>query len=242
MTRPASAIRGLIFDWGGVLQRTIDPRPRQALEQELGLDPGSIEQAVFENPAWTEASLGRCSAEQAWSAILQGLGWPPEPVDDPDDDEHRVAFVRRFFAGDRLDRQLVGWIRGWRAEGYAVALLSNAAPPLAALSSDDAHTALASPNRREELQPGRWGLPGLFDVQVFSYQVGTLKPDPRTYQTVLARLALSAAQAIFIDDALPNVIGAREVGLHALHFTGVAPLEADLARLGISPPLPLQRD
>jgi putative hydrolase of the HAD superfamily len=237
MTGPQTDIRALIFDWGGVLQRTFDPAPRQALERELGLPAGGVERAVFENPAWTEASLGLCSAEQAWSAILKDLGWPPKQISSPPNDEHILAFVRRFFAGDRLDGRLVGWVRGWRADGYAVALLSNAVPPLAALA-DDAHAARKSRQEADELQPGRWGLPGLFDTQVFSYQVGALKPDPRAYRAVLAKLDLPAAHTVFIDDALPNILGARELGLHALHFTGAAALAADLVRLGLSLPSP----
>jgi FMN phosphatase YigB (HAD superfamily) len=238
MIPPQAAIRALIFDWGGVLQRTVDPHPRQALERELSLLPGGIERAVFESPAWTKASLGLCSAEQAWSAILDDLGWPCGGEADTDDEEHIVTFVRRFFAGDRLDRRLIGWIRGWRAQSHVVALLSNAVPPLAALTADDAHAANVNRESADELQPGRWGLPGLFDVQVFSYQIGALKPAPQAYRAVLAEIGLAAANALFIDDALPNVIGAREVGLHALHFTDADQLAADLTHLGFSPPSP----
>ena len=235
MTCSETDIRALIFDWGGVLQRTVDPSPRQALERELGLSACGVERAVFENPAWTKASLGLCSAEEAWSTILKELGWPPQQGSDRCNDEDIAAFVQRFFAGDRLDPRLVAWIRGWRAEGYAVALLSNAVPPLA-IMTDDTGTSRQSEQRSDELQPGRWGLPGLFDLQVFSYQLGVLKPDSRAYLAVLAKLDMPAANAVFVDDALPNVLGAREVGLHALHFTGVTPLAADLARLGLSLP------
>jgi FMN phosphatase YigB (HAD superfamily) len=238
MTHSKADIRALIFDWGGVLQRTVDPSPRQSLEQELGLIHGGVERAVFENPVWTKASLGLCSAEEAWGTILKDLGWPPQPGGDRYNDEDIAAFVRRFFAGDRLDPQLVGWIRGWRAEGFAVALLSNAVPPLA-IMTDDTGASRQSEQRSDELQPGRWGLSGLFDVQVFSYQLGVLKPDPRAYRAVLAELELPAANAVFVDDALPNVLAAREVGLHALHFTGVAPLATDLTRLGLSLPSPI---
>ena len=54
-------IRAVIFDWGGVLMRTVDASPRLAWDARLGLAPGSVNRLVFESPAWRRAQLGQIS-------------------------------------------------------------------------------------------------------------------------------------------------------------------------------------
>ena len=199
-------IDALVFDWGGVFQRTTDPCARHALDCELGLEPGSVERAVFESAIWEEASTGRCSAVQAWGTIAASVGYPEDRVGE---------FVERFFSGDTVDEALVGLVRDLRSLGVPVTLLSNAPPGL------EAGTSL-----------GRWGMEGLFDVQVFSYQVGALKPDRRMYDAVLAQVDAPTERVLFVDDSVVNVEGARSAGMQAHHFTGVQPLLEQLAMHG----------
>jgi len=201
-------IRAIIFDWGGVIQRTEDKAPRAELDRELGLPAGGVERAVFESAIFQEASLGRCSADAAWAAIAASVGWPAERVGE---------FVERFFAGDRIDQALVRLIRELRARGYRVGLLSNAPPGRAANSSP----------------AGRWGMEDLFDAQVFSYQVGALKPDPRTYQAILNTLGVKAQEALFVDDSPANVAGARAAGMAAVRFVGTTALMEELRKEGL---------
>ncbi|MHB1293586.1 MAG: HAD family hydrolase [Anaerolineae bacterium] len=204
-------IQGVVFDWGGVIQRTLDHGPREELDRLLGLPAGGTEEAVFGSAVWERASRGACSAEEVWGVIAAGLGLNPERVG---------WFVERFFAGDRIDERLVALIRHLRGQGLRVALLSNASPALKGNTSPIA----------------RWGMDGLFDVQVFSYQVGALKPDPRTYAAAIAALGLPAEALLFIDDAPANVEGARAAGMDAIHFHGVDALWGALRARGL--PLP----
>jgi len=201
-------IRAVVFDWGGVIQRTVDPAPRRELAAALSRTPSALEAAVFESPAWEAASLGRLRADEMWVGIVRALGWPAERSDE---------FVERFFGGDRVDGDLVRLIRRLRAGGVSVGLLSNAPP------NRPGRTSLA----------GRWGMDGLFDVQVFSYQVGVLKPQPAMYERVLAALNVRAAAAAMIDDAPANVAGARRVGMEGYLFRGLADLRERLAGWGL---------
>lgn len=201
-------IRGTIWDWGGVLQRTEDPAPRRELEAELGLPPGGLERAVFGSHVWDLASTGRCGADEAWATIAADLGLAPEGID---------RFVERFFAGDRVDAALVGVIRHLRAKGIKAVLLSNAPPG----------------RSRGTGAAARWGMDDLFDAQVFSYQVGALKPDPRMYRAALDTLEVAPGEAVFIDDAPANVAGARALGIDAILFRGVPALLDALRARGL---------
>ena len=48
------------------------------------------------------------------------------------------------------------------------------------------------------------------------------------------RYDIRGSEAVFIDDNESNVEGARNAGLHALHFQGANRLEQDLTNLGVS--------
>jgi len=208
MTTP---VRAVVFDWGGVLQRTVDPAPRLALAAALGRTRAGLEEAVFESACWDAASRGALPADAAWEAIARDLLWPAERLDE---------LIVRFFAGDRVDEGLVRLIRDLRGAGVPVGLLSNAPPPRA----------------RGATGAGRWGMDGLFDVQVFSYEVGVLKPDPAMYARILGALGVAAAEALFVDDAPQNIAGARRMGMAAHLFTGVEDLIEELRRRGLPVP------
>jgi len=61
----------------------------------------------------------------------------------------------------------------------------------------------------------------LFDGGVFSCDIHVNKPDARTYQHLLEKYQLSAAESIFFDDMEENVIGANKEGIRGVLFTGV---------------------
>jgi 2-haloacid dehalogenase len=75
----------------------------------------------------------------------------------------------------------------------------------------------------------------LLDDVVVSGRLGVLKPEPAIYLHALELAGARPAQAVFVDDSLPNVEGARAVGIEALHFVDAAQVRADLARLGVPP-------
>ncbi|MGI8870581.1 MAG: HAD family hydrolase [Mycobacteriales bacterium] len=74
-----------------------------------------------------------------------------------------------------------------------------------------------------------------FEGIVVSGDERLVKPDPVIFRLLCARYAVDPAEAIFVDDTEKNVIGAREFGLHAIHFTGASALRDELSRLGVAP-------
>lgn len=190
----------LIFDFGGVLMRTIDYTPRHRWDGQLGLPPGSVERVAHGSESWRLAQTGVLSPEAYWSDVGQQLGLTAEQT--------RQLAVD-FFSGDQLDEELVAYVQQLRATGHRVALLSNDSPALL--------------DKLRGLQ-----IADLFDPLVISAVIGVMKPDARAYQTVLDRLEFAPAQAIFIDDLPRNVAGAQAVGITGLHYTTLDQLRRDL--------------
>lgn len=77
------------------------------------------------------------------------------------------------------------------------------------------------------------GLEKFFDVTVFSWQKGNLKPSPEAFDDIIAQLGVSKDQVLFVDDAEKNILAAREYGIHAVQFESVPLLLEELARLGV---------
>jgi epoxide hydrolase-like predicted phosphatase len=183
--------KAVIFDWGGVLMRTVNYSPRHAWDERLGLPPGSVERVVHGITAWQAAQKGEIDLETYWQAVAAELNLSSE----------QLAGLRRdFYSGDRLDGNLVGLIRDLKARGIPVGLMSNNTLDLIDTLSE-------------------LGLSDCFDACVISAEIGVMKPDPGAYRAILDRVNVAPHNAIFIDDFPRNVEGARAVGMAAIHFT-----------------------
>jgi putative hydrolase of the HAD superfamily len=104
---------------------------------------------------------------------------------------------------------LIGAVLAARRAGIRTALLSNADGPD---------------------EPIPW-LEALFDVLVFSGDVGMAKPDPAIYQLAVSRIGLSPGECVFVDDLAVNVRGAVAAGLVGVHHTSVVSTLAELSVL-----------
>jgi len=63
----------------------------------------------------------------------------------------------------------------------------------------------------------------LFDVTIFSCEVGLVKPEPAIYELGLRRLGVTAKESLFVGDGGSDELqGARRVGLTAVMVQGIA--------------------
>jgi glucose-1-phosphatase len=202
-------IKALIFDIGGVIIRTEDPRPRAALEQQLGLAPGEAEYLVYNSEQGLQAQLGAIRSADHWAGIGKRFGLTAAGLAD---------FRNAFWGGDRVDHDLLALIRTLHAR-YQTAIISNAMDDL-----------------KEATIPRLDPQGDLFDLVVGSAYERVMKPDPAIYERTLARLGRQPAEAVFIDDNAANISGAVAVGLHAIHFRPGLDLRTALAAYGITAP------
>lgn len=203
----APGIRAVIFDVGGVLVRTHDWTGRQRWERDLALQPGRAEWLVFHSEPGLQAQMGQLTEAALWQAVAAELGLDPARL---------AAFRDDFWAGDALDGELVAYIRSLRP-AYQTAIISNFNDSL-----------------RDSLER-TYPIAGAFDLIVVSAEENVMKPDERIYHLTLERLGRRPAEAVFVDDSLPNVEAARSVGMHALHYRPGLDVPAALAALGVRP-------
>ena len=183
-------IRAVIFDFGGVLVRMVDDRPRLKLAEQLGVPLSRLDDLVFFSPSAQKASFGTITVDMHWEAVRDALGIKPQELQ---------SFLDQYWSADDVNWELLDFIKSLHP-GYKVGLLSN-----------------AWDNLRQTMHT-RWNIDGLFDELVISAEVGMVKPNPRIFQLVLEKLGVQPAEAIFIDDMLVNVDAARQQGLAAIQF------------------------
>ncbi len=74
-----------------------------------------------------------------------------------------------------------------------------------------------------------------FDVQMYSCEVGMVKPKVEVYLECARRLGVEPASCLFLDDKQPNIDGAAKAGMHTLLFHGRREeAERALAELGVA--------
>ena len=199
-------IKAIIFDVGGVLLRTFDQSPRQRWEERLGLNPGDAEKLVFNSEQGGMAQRGEIGEEAHWQWVGDRLNLSAPAL---------AQFRRDFWAGDRLDTQLVQMIRQLRAN-YQTGIISNAFDGL------------------RHILRTKYPIADAFDDIVVSAEEGIMKPDAGIFTLALTRLGRAPHEAVFIDDMPANVTGARAAGLFAIHFTPETDLLAELTYLGVN--------
>jgi FMN phosphatase YigB (HAD superfamily) len=196
-------IQAVIFDFGGVLVRMIDDRPRVKLAEQLGVPVSHLDELVFFSDSARRASMGEIKVAQHWMAVGDALGIQPEAM---------PGFLEQYWSADDVNWPLLAFIKGLHPD-YKVGLLSNAWDDL-----------------RKTMQE-RWNMSVLFDDLVISAEVGIAKPAPRIYRLALQRLDVGPAEAVFIDDMPVNVEAARREGLFAIQFLDTQQTLTDLQSL-----------
>lgn len=173
-----------IFDFGGVLMKTVDYTPRHAWDDRLGLPHGSVEKAVHNPDSWLRAQKGEITLDEYWADVAAQLGISS-------DDIRQLA--HDFYAGDALDAQLLALVKKLRADGHVVGLLSNDSL---------------------ELEPKlhRLNIHHLFDPLHISAKLGLMKPHPDIYAYVRQSLPHDAYPIVLIDDRIDNIHGAIKAG------------------------------
>lgn len=186
---PTEPIRAFIWDMGGVLVRT-DVCSRGHLASQFNMTFDDLEELIFRSETALKAEVGHLSKEVHWDQVGRNLH-----LDTP----ALSQFERAFWIAEKRNEELLSFVSSLRTS-YLLGLLSN-----------------GWVNARDRVTQ-QFGFLELFDEAVFSGEVGFAKPNPRIYRLMLNRLGVEPSQAVFIDDNLQNVEGARAVGLQAIRF------------------------
>lgn len=188
------AVRAVVFDVGGVLER-VDDRSWPAAwvarwEQRAGVRAGFVAEQLARHERLERVVTGELTEAEIRHLYADVLGL---------DEDRAAEMMAEMWDGycGVLDQELAAFCAGLRPR-YRTAILSN--------SADGA--------RREEQR--RHGFEQLVDVVVYSHEVGLAKPDPAIFRLTEQRLRVQPHEIVFVDDHEPHVHAAEQCGWRGL--------------------------
>jgi len=137
---------------------------------------------------WHRLERGEITVVEARDAIVDASQRDMGVAVDP------FEFLAALSGGGLRD-DMVDFVKDLRGRGLATGLLTNNAKEF------------------QEFWRPLMPLDELFDDVIDSSEVGIRKPDRRIYELALERLGVTAAEAVFVDDAPGNIAGAEVVGI-----------------------------
>jgi FMN phosphatase YigB (HAD superfamily) len=183
-----SPIKAILIDIGGVLWHPPETPLHVNWAARCSLSPKEFDEIVYNSEWSSQALMGKLSGEKMWENIGNQLGLLPIERSQCEED---------YWIG-RWDTEILDHCRSLRSR-YKLGVLSD-----------------AESTAREKVK--NWINESLFDVIVFSSEVGVCKPDPRVFHCVIEELGVAACETLFIDDREKNVDGAKALGIHAIHY------------------------
>ena len=191
----------IIFDCGGVLvlPQTVQSREQMAVRCRLPIE-------VFER-RYREHRLaydkGTLTADEYWRRVSTLRGLSKQEVSRLVEEDYR-SWSRINHETLIVVRRLAD-MRNCEGSPIKLALLSNMPAEMAV-------------HFRREM-----GWFELFDLILFSCDLGMIKPEPEIYRYCLSRLDSNPGSALFIDDSQENVDGAVAVGIRGVLFRDFSP-------------------
>lgn len=203
-------MKKIVFDFGGVVFQW---KPTRLLQREIpqhATDEASAArwaETVFEGYGgdWGEFDRGTLDVPVLVQRIARRTG-----LDETD--------VLRVVMAVPVELQpqaaTVDLLHRLRQAGHGLHYLSNMPRPFA------------------DLIEAREPFVSWFHSGVFSSRVGVIKPEPAIYELAAARFGARPDELVFLDDHLPNVLAARDLGWNALHFSDAATAETAMRAAG----------
>ncbi|MGB6690374.1 MAG: HAD family phosphatase [Terracidiphilus sp.] len=207
------ALRAVVFDFGMVLSGQPNMFAHDAMVRITGMP---VER--FEAFYWADRlayDKGTLSGIQFWKNFVRDAGL--------DLDESAVEELHRLDAihWTTQNSAMLAWQKRLKEHGLLTGILSNMGDSV-----------LASLKKEFDWLDR-------FDVLVWSFQLGMIKPDPAIYHYLLSKLGTRPEETLFLDDRPANIDAAIALGIRALQFTTIERLRDDLIASGLDRELPL---
>ena len=202
---PEGAIKNIIFDVGNVLVKY----DWQGYLKGFGFPKekyDKIAQATFCNESWNERDKGLLTEEEYEAMFIANA---------PEYEEEIREVMRR--SPECIDQQPYAetWVKYLKEQGYGTYILSN-------------YSTYMLERNRPDMKFLKY-----IDGEVFSCNVGDIKPNAGIYQLILKRFSLDPSECVFLDDRKENCEAARKLGIKAIVFKDFKQAAAELEKMGV---------
>lgn len=197
--KPATSIRAVLFDFGGVLAEEGFREGLKEIARRNGLDPEEFYRQGAEAVYDSGYVIGGGSEADFWDLLCRRGELPA----------YEPGFTREILRRFVLRPEMMAAVGTLRQRGYLTVILSDQTDWLDQLEARD-------------------GFFGAFDRVFNSYHLGKGKRDPSIFDDALRALDVEPPQALFIDDNAGHIERAAARGLKTILFQNQQQLLSDL--------------
>lgn len=197
-------IKLIIFDVGGVVLDYKQESYYKYISKKFGIGIEKVKRS-FDKPI-SDMEVSKLSRREFEAVVKRNLG-----IDKDNDIEWEDYMMRTA----KLNKEVAALIKRL-SRNYRIALLTNVCRGRHSIA----------------MKVFIKGLPirGIFA----SCYLKLRKPDKRIYKYVLARMHVAPGEAVFVDDMIENVMGAKRAGIHPIQYTGYKDLLKKLSATGVN--------
>ena len=201
----SAKFRAIIFDIGRVLIRVDVHRAMAGLAPDLKLAPQELWSSIENDSRWADWQEGRMSPQDWHLHLSKRLGG--SLTFEQFKQVWNSALAPEPIQSESFLEKL--------SKNYRLALLSNTDP----IHMSDAEA--------------RFPFFRFFPIRIYSFRVGSSKPNPLIYREALRACKARAEEAIYIDDIPAYADAAQRLGMTGLVFQSPGQLQSDLRGLGV---------
>ena len=201
-------IKAVAFDYGGVISFFQDNNAMNDMAVLAGIECSLMKKIYWDNRSIYDQGL------------VDGAGFF----------KSILADVGIFADHDLLERLIVRDIESWSHVNPATEAL------VLALKASGIKLGILSNMVQDFLDRIQNTLPvfSLMDTNVFSCEVGRIKPDKKIYEILLSQLNCKAEELVYFDDLELNVNAASALGIHAFLWNNAEEARNELNLLCVS--------
>lgn len=194
-------IKNIVFDIGGVL---VDYLPKRYLKH-IGLSDEEAElfnNTIFWGKEWFEYNSDKIDVNEMKEILLKNYPQYANKIDKiiTNIDYNYILFEKYDTAQ---------YLKQLKNEGYKIYLLSD-------LSIDSYNF-----NKKFDFF-------NYIDGGVYSFEIGSTKPNEINYKTLLNKYSLIPNETIFIDDNINNINAGNKLGIIGILFTNLKQVKEEL--------------
>lgn len=152
-----------------------------------------------------EYKAGLIGDKEYWTWALKEWGLKMTPKE----------IIDLMISGYEVNQPAANLVEALRDRGYKTAICSNNFP--------------ARVNGLDK----RFNFLSNFDVVVFSYEVGVLKPDKRIFEELIKKAQVKPEETAYSDDDETKIKGATELGIKTFIYQNFSQFREELRKLGI---------
>ena len=194
-------INTIFFDIGGVLLNIHPDRTIKYLSNLTGLSEEEIE-AIFPEDAHHKYERGEISGSEFFEVVKNKL-----PISNTLTEE-----------------------QFWNAWGLLVGEETEVVKTMNKLTSKYPVWLLSNTNPYHILEEERFKLFDKITGGIYSFEVGSRKPEAEIYIKALKIAGAEAENSLFIDDLIENVEMARSLNINAIHFKTIGDFNRQLGK------------